>query len=527
MKARALLACGLTLVLVLLWVILHRPASSSAPLAAPDSASTTSTPSAPLSLVEPEQAGPSAQSRSIAVGTDIQKTPAADSVLQTIVLFGTVTCPPDAVSPDDESWMSATDRFGARTAVHPDADGAYSISGLAPGHYWVLAGRVAASAHAEVDLSLAESPKRFDILLEEDPTILVKVVDSRGESLTTPGLLAVATMTRPGDWFNELTDRCNNAGGLGGFREGRYTGGPLPEGYLGRIKLDVQPPLFVSLLNSQRIIATQQVERGQHEAVFNVDADSKLLKSSSVRVRFVDQNGAAVSGVWAELSGDSSRTMVADGDSLLAPKVSAGHYELRPLAKGLEMRIVPVTVEPGTEMDLGAVTLEPAQSVSGSVRCGSEDISRVAIRCDPCEPDGSTKPSRCIHTYMIKADGSFSLPFLSRGLYLLSIEERENKHGAWARIIDTRAGPVNDVRVELTRGVSLVVRPAKYDGAMVRFRILDGGGAPVVASRLWGAEPRPILMAPGEYDVEVRVSDAGPTRKHVTIGTEPVELSLP
>jgi hypothetical protein len=528
MSSKVLLAVAVVLVAAVLWIGLRYARHSAAPIAAPEPERAPST-QGPTELDQPDAVSiDSAESSAAVAEVAATQAPASTraNAAGTIILYGTIVNPAEATEDDETSYVRVTDRFGQSVQVRASSEGAYSISGLAPGHYWLGAGSgMTAIAHAELDLALAESPKRFDILLIEPHAVLVKVVDLDGKPVLTPGLLAVATSSEPDEWFDEMTDRCLNLGGLGGFRDGRYTGGPLPQGFLGRILLEQPPPVMVSLLYCQRVLATQRLERGQTEVVF--PNDSNAVRPSTVRVRFVDEHGAAASISMVDLDGDSSNRLVVAGDAWIARDVMPGKYELRPRGKGLEMRTVPVVVEPGSDTDLGTVVLAPDRSVSGSVRVAAdENLSWISVRCDACDAEGATRGSSgTIYGYGLKPDGSFSIPNLSRGTYLLQVSERYPKHGKWARIIDTRGGSVTNVDIHLVGGVTVGLRPSKRDAPAVHFRILDVDRTPLVSSRLYDDSPRPILLAPGRYDVEVVEPER--TRRHITLVSQPVELALP
>jgi hypothetical protein len=526
-SSRILVSAAAVLVAAMLWFGMRDASHARSPIASPEPERESSTPSA-TELDRPDTVQiDSIQARAETAETIAAQMPASQrtNASGTIVLYGSLVSPV-AADADDESYVRVTDRFGASLVARASSEGAYSISGLAPGHHWLDAGNgTNAGAHTEIDLLLADSPKRFDILLVEAPAVLVKAVDLDGKPDMTPGMLPDATTSEPGEWFDERQDRCLNLGGLGGFRGGRYTGAPLPEGFLGRILLEVPPPVLVSLLYSQRVLATRRVERGQTQVVFPIDAD--VVKPSTVRVRFVDERGTPAVMAMVDLDGDSSNSMVGDGDSWVARNVMPGNYELRPRGKGLEMRTVPVVVPLETDLDLGTLVLGPDQSVSGKVHVpDDENLSGISILCDACDAQGGTHgTSRTIHGYALQPDGTFSIGNLSSGTYLLQVNEHYPKYGKWARIIDTSAGSVANVDIHLVRGVALGLRPAKKDDAQIRFRIRNSDRTPVVSSRLYSDVPRPILLAPGEYDVEVVEPERA--RKHVTIGSEPVDLAVP
>jgi hypothetical protein len=411
MSSRILVALAVLLIAAIIWIGLRGTGDSRSPLAAPEPAPASSARiQTELELPTTPSVDPNAPvelaSKSVVAQENVNSRANAN---ETIVLFGTVFRPPNADTTDEETYVGVTDHLGTRAGTKASAEGAYSISGIAPGHCWVDAessppASAASRAHAELDLPLADSPKRFDIVLEATPAILVKVVDRDGTPLLTPGLLAVATRADPGDWFDRMTD--DSLSSIDSFRDGRYTGGPFPDGFIGRILLKEPPPVLVSLLYSQRVLETRRVERGQTQIVFTVDAST--VETSTVRVRLVDEHGVAPTNALVNLEGDTPGSMLPDGDGWVAKYLMPGKYTLRPRARGLEMRSVPVVVTPGTDMDLGTIVLAPEQSISGKVRVtGDEDRSGAWLHCEECTADGSTNPSRMRYMLPIQADGSF------------------------------------------------------------------------------------------------------------------------
>jgi hypothetical protein len=74
----------------------------------------------------------------------------------------------------------------------------------------------------------------------------------------------------------------------------------------------------------------------------------------------------------------------------------------------------------------------------------------------------------------------------------------------------------------------LVVRDSGEHYPAIRYRVIDGEGNCVIATRLWMTGPSSISLAPGEYVVEATSDDNHEVVRHeITIAKEPVELALP
>jgi hypothetical protein len=134
-----------------------------------------------------------------------------------------------------------------------------------------------------------------------------------------------------------------------------------------------------------------------------------------------------------------------------------------------------------------------------------------------------------VEPYSSNGAGEFRIGRLSRGTYLLSLEVRDSSWAETAKLVDTTSGPIDDLQIELVRGVPLVLRSSDERWTAVRYTIFDASGLPLVASRLWSPEPWKILLAPGQYELETWMIGAADSvrRIPITLGSEPVELALP
>lgn len=429
-----------------------------------------------------------------------------------------------------EVGLSVTNRLGARESARASSDGAYSISGLAPGSYWISAGSASEGrAKMRVELDARESERRLDLQLALPPEVLVKAVDRAGEPLAALGVLAVATREPPGEWFTDVFGSFSNPFGVGHFWQSGFGGDRLPDGYLGKVILDVEPPVYVSLLHYHRVVATQRVERGQREVVFVLDRDSPLIQPVEVSFHFVDATtGERLESRGALFEGNASQMLTrVDGDYRI-PKVAPGWYEVSARVEGYERARRRLLVQPGAANDLGAIPLEREVWISGIVVDASGAAVAPELSIEVFD-DATGLPVRHFvgMAHRGKPDGTFRIGGLSRATYFVRFEASDSPWARTGKLIDTRAGPVENVRFALVPGVALVVRPSGDASREVRFKILDANGQLVSSSRLWSEAPYPIPLAPGAYTIEVRVGGGEPKRIPVTIGAEPVELALP
>ena len=427
------------------------------------------------------------------------------------------------------------DQLGERQIAHCGADGAYSFSGLAPGGY-SLSSRspVNGSVRVDVDLDTSVAEKRVDLQLVLPPEVHVIVKDSNGKPLEMmPRLAAVATAERPGEWLDEFNGHPGETFGVGSFRWKDDGRGP-PDAEIGTLMLDREPPVYASIVTYQHVVATQRIEPRQSNVEFVLERNSPALQKGSLRVRFVDaETHAVVEAEHMMLHGGAGWSVPREGDAFHVQNLPPGQYQIQAFARGYERLGRRVRVSPGVETDLGDVALERGLSISGTVV--DPDGRGCEMQVSWNEYDRETGEMPNMGTTMVvrsHGDGEFKIVGLSRGLYIVRTISTDREHDPfvdWSKVIDTSAGSVESVRIELVRGVPLVLRASDPEHwKSVRFKILAAASGDARVRRLWSFDPQRILLAPGSYAIEVRADEhAEPKRIPVTIARDPVELAIP
>jgi hypothetical protein len=429
------------------------------------------------------------------------------------------------------------DRFAERQLANCADDGAYAFSGLAPGQY-TLSSRSPRNGWAQAEVIVDENAtdKRIDLQLALQPEVVVKVVDETGQPFSIGfGAKAVATAEQPPEWFEELSANTYASNECGSFRPSSPRPSELlgaSESELGTLTLDCAPPVFVSLVTYQRPIATKRVEPGDTEVVFTLDRASPALRGGALKMRLVDAaTRAAVDALSVVLDGCGIRMLKMEDGGYRAANLQPGWYRIQVTATGYEGLRRRVLVRPGSDEDLGDLALAHEQWISGVVVDDAGKGSAIDMHWDEYDPVTGPPPHvGAVNGQRSESDGSFKISRLSRGHYILRASWREDSPWAeWSKVVDTRAGPVENVRIELVRGAPLVVRPSDPANARsVRFTILDGSGGSVLSSRLWGPDPRKIMLAPGAYTIEVRAADhAEPKRIPISLSSQLVDLAIP
>ncbi len=428
--------------------------------------------------------------------------------------------------------LKLTDHLGAARETDAGADGAYSFEGLSTGRHWLFAQATSGGkARTTVDLNAASAERRLDIQLMPELDILVSVVDAAGNPIPKLPLIAVATLEAPGEWLDEISGSSNNRFGFGEWKAEAHTDEfDVPE-VIGRIRLVMPPPLFVSLLRQQRVVATQRVAAEQRSVRFVLDPANSLLGKSALRFRLIDaESRTPLPEIQFQVVSSSPIYFAKSGlDGTFSGPAWPGWTSLRIFSAEYGSPELSRRVEAGAETDFGDIPLSRACSISGRVvDGGGTGKPGIVFYADTASLSRSApgSPSTAVS---VATDGSFRIDGLSRNRYRLRfVPEETYAFGASVVVVDLQAGSVENVMIKVERGTPLVVCASDERWPLVHFDVVDAQGVTMFTSRLFGPEPQKLPLAPGQYEMEVRVGGVveSPRRK-ITIANDPVELSLP
>lgn len=379
MKGGVVLALTAFGLVALLWM---RPGPARGP--APRAAGSERASSAPAGaeLASPERVGESVPAEELnppgpASTPDASAAAAtakpADALLG-CVLYGRVRTRDGSSFAGWKPYVAATDAAGTRRQTEVTAEGHYSLAGLAPGS-WTLSWRATGFRGGEEELVLDESVPilRRDLSLPRSPLLDVRVLAPSGETLAAvckarlqaklPELLSpivVATLEAPEATIAVADDEGHV--GVGTF----WTSGPLWEAagpdIAGVLELEVEPPLYVSLVLGTQVLATEAVAPGAEEVVFVVLPEDLLAKQALVTLRAVDADSGEPLG--GEVSIDS-RARYAVRDGTWSHSFTPGRYELCFLSQGHAVLPLDVTLAPGETRDLGELRLPRELTIEG------------------------------------------------------------------------------------------------------------------------------------------------------------------
>jgi len=448
------------------------------------------------------------------------------------------------LSSDERVGVGFVDALGVRLSARADDCGAYSIAGLAPGSWWLSCGSIFyRSTKVRLVLDLARPVVRQDFALEAADVLRVKVTTPDGEPLWEslravdpplyPELVPVATRAAPGEYFFEVRGSLNNPFGVGQFWQSGFGTDRLPPEYIGVVVLAEGPPVVVSLVNYHAVLATQRVEAGATEVAFTLTAEDVRARLATVRMRVVDAGtDEPLAGVRPTLAGGamvaSGRGLESGGDGTLVLEHQApGKHELSLMAQGYELFRREVLAAAGAVTDLGTIALEREVEISGRVvdEAGAGVAATVGYR--RLDREESSETSSWAANVKNDAEGAFRIGRLGRGEYLLQVGARDEVRASAAVLVDTRAGPVEGLRLVALPAATLVLVPPSAGWRELRFSIEDGAGRRVVHSRFYDEAPRAIRLAPGEYTLFLVSTDAGSgLGKRLVLGAEPQRVDL-
>ena len=453
---------------------------------------------------------------------------ASEPVLCTVLGF---VWPPSGGALEGNVRVNFIDHLGHLEVSNASLDGEYSITGLAPGTWWVACKTRCGFAQTCIELVASEPERRLDLRLVPPREVRVRVTSTTGEPLTV-ATLAAATLESPGDWIEDAGENAVQLLGVGHFQPNDSYAVPQSGGYIGSVELDVDPPVFVSLVRYQRVLATQRIERPGQDAEFVIDPHSPMLEKCSVLGRVVDATTRQPVAGAVVLVGGRVRASTPDAPGEFKFEgLWPGHYDVVVMPKrGSVIVHTGVLLEPGATLDLGDVELAPESWIDALVVDDNGQPVSARFRIQPF--DGKTGPNWYASVNdetASKDDGSLHIGGLMSGKYRLTLGSSESvRWGRMVKLVDLSNGPVTGLRIEVAPGVTLAVRPTNEEALGMRWTLRNSEGVRVMSMRLSSVAPLALSFAPGKYTVEVEMPNgAAPIVRDVVLEKDPVELALP
>ncbi|MEM7309124.1 MAG: hypothetical protein AAF682_20740 [Planctomycetota bacterium] len=278
------------------------------------------------------------------------------------------------------------------------------------------------------------------------------------------------------------------------------------------LELDRSPPLSVSLMVQQAVLATQHLPRMADEVVFVVEPGALDALYATVRYRLVDAETRdvllpsfhmiAVAGSARSSSGDQA---AASGGRIEHARVAAGAAQITAKVDGYEELRLQLELAAGEVRDLGDVPLTRSSKIAGVVLGpdGQPTVATLHFRAQSSGPDPLIGDA-FFPQLVTKSDsaGRFELD-AGRGAYRVWALAEGTRIRSANVVVDTSEGRVDGVLLRCAQplGAVLIDATGAFEG--YTFRVFDAEGFVVESGGCTGPRPLRLALQPGRYSVAV------------------------
>lgn len=451
------------------------------------------------------------------------------------VLYGTIRRADATAIESGFCWLQ---RDGKQSGTARLDRGAFAFSGLQPGVFR-LTSRIPDELELDREVVVQAPATRLDIELLPRWLLRVDAVTADGAPLGE----ALQKQKR-GTWFRTLRalafqaplagdlqgSSAEREAGLGPFRANdpmmreRTAAAPLPKQTIGVLTLPSDQQAHVALLLGGTLLAQQPASPGQEAITFVVGCDAVFGKLGTVRLRWVDTNGAPVAGAPVIVSSGSGSSrapnQVTDEDGrytasdLLPGRVGFGVYR-----QGLITPPLRIELAPGANLDLGDITMQKAVEVELSFEnFGGE--GGVQIFWLDAPPNSIWQPT---DNYRPAQTARLQKTPLFPGRYALIAR---SKSGVAVTEIDTRSLAPGPMRFDLVPGAPLQI-DNRIGTGLARLEIATARGLPVHQSELGSRRSFTLQLPPGDYVATVRERTGEPKRHAFHLPSAGTVLAVP
>ena len=541
---------------ITLWLLTHRSPSPSPTLEA--SSGRTRSADMPASQRSPEQSGddvaPSNReplSASSNPADVLAESPVETETLVQGTLLGAEGKP---IANPESAWVSFVGIDGNRFEVDmPRRQNTYSIQRLPFGQYSIQA-RVDGyrtldetfrleRAHPQVkkDLQFVDSTVLSVFVHSPDGRNLCDVVMERvrpppgiPDLTTLPLLIPIATRTNPGAWIPEVIGSANNFFGVGHFMQYGSFSRQRKDGSVGVLIVDIDLPVYASLVDCHSVLRTQRVDPGADEVDFVIPADAMTANAAALTLRVLDvSTKAPVSRASASLTGGTGGCGGrADSEGrITASGCRPGFFHMFVCAEGYESLMMGVRLDAAKTTELGEILLGRGIKLQLRVLSPDEKPCQTVFGLGVVDPATSKIEMDQSNGWFSNEQGELELPALGRRLYVLRTrmgDPQRDEPVSGNVLIDLRAGVLPPTQeIHLQRGSRLTLRANAPGAEEASFRVMDRQGLEVVTDRFFGSAPALLLLPKGSYQVSL-IDPGGDvvTTKSVELGAEPMTCDL-
>jgi hypothetical protein len=310
---------------------------------------------------------------------------------------------------------------------------------------------------------------------------------------------------------------------------------------MGILVLDIEPPLYVSLVHYQSVLRTERIEAGQREITFVITPQELLDDLANIRVALVDADtDLAIGGANVTLHGGSGEFLNAETDDqglALLHRREPGKFDLQVQAAGYERFSRAIDAPPGELTDLGIIALNRELTVTGRVLDARGNPLVASCSLGVLDRSSGSITWLAIAPVTTTQAGEFEIPGLGRREYVLRTKNHDPLNRAdprssvvWVsgnQIIDTRAGAPEQLEIRLKAAAGLTLSAANAAAAGMKFRVLDEQGLELARSTFYEAKPRLLLLPPGKYRAYL-IDEIGRVQveREVPLGPEGADLNF-
>lgn len=404
---------------------------------------------------------------------------------------------------------------------------------LTPGRWTVrasLAGRE--EVVRTLELVAGEQPALLELVLPRLPQVRLRVLDADGRpTVFRDGLLrpsAMATRDEPEERLPHGVER-EDRSACGRYRGAELAG--LDQDAFGLIELACEPPLWVSLVLGEHVLASQVLLPGVEQLDFTLDEATLLARTASLSLAVVDARSRerlpearvelrAWNGLARSQSG-AGRDLVRFGG--LAP----GSYRLEVGCAGHALVERELELAPGEERELGELALEPVGEARLHVTLDLPEQVREAWVLAVSASSLRERPVRNVLQGEPLRDGRREIELdLAGGSYALwCTAEVDGRMCSSARTLVELSSGTHEERLTLREPARVALQPA-YDARRVWVRDEHGffvlGGLTVE-----GDAPRTIELPAGRYEIVSRDPQGSERSVPLALGPEHASVALP
>ncbi|MEZ5988864.1 MAG: carboxypeptidase-like regulatory domain-containing protein [Planctomycetota bacterium] len=380
-----------------------------------------------------------------------------------------------------------------------------------------------------------EPVQRLDLEVETTRIVQVYLVDAEGEDafrqlatggVNTQDLWAVAAGT--GTELALLPMATGSRYGLGPVRFRRRDFRNLdktPEDCFGVVEVTTSDPLTICAFYRHLMIGSAPLPPTGSEVRIPIQVDAVRAMPGSVRAAVhapgSDRPGAGSFRITNRGSGRSDR--LREDGTLEATGLAPGFWEVHVQVDGYGHACVPFLLEPGVELDLGTIRLDPATRIAGRVLDARSAPIPATISVHRLDHQLAGAMSNGSDRTRADKDGAFEFGSVGRGRYLI-LASHERAIG-W-QSVDTSSGPVVDVelRIHTHQDVEVDNRLGPYDTRLLELH--TSTGLPVWIRDVDASWKGPLRLPAGDYIVRLHRVEGPPLEDRLHVGTDGGTLTL-